>query len=192
MVMAREKVAEYLDRFLHSDDRKHLELMVDLCWAAVIAHEFGFYCSADKRAEGKEKLIALIQRLSDARTFSETTVKMRDRDDFDTRIVDEDYKEYLIYLPRHHPTTADLALVCDFFHVLTAQLPRIAKEKMIEWLQDAWDAGVYQQRIHSMEFEGCVMNEFGIVTNFGAILALWGVQKGYLPADSQPAIGSAQ
>lgn len=56
----------------------------------------------------------------------------------------------------------------------------ITKEKYLEWVNEAWDAGIYQRKVYNMEIEDCINNSTGVALNFGASLALWGREKGYI------------
>ncbi|MDO8600407.1 MAG: hypothetical protein Q7R73_02175 [bacterium] len=169
MLISRAKVRSYLDKFLFAEDRKHIDLIADLSWAATIMLEFGFQCPKNKQAEMEKKLLELVQKLSSSIQGVERKTKafiatdnLNDESPFPSAWI-------------------DIGVVCNIFHALTVQRRIIEKEKMLAWLKEAWDAGVYQQRVYAMEVEGGAMNEYGIVTNFGAALAMFGVSKGLLP-----------
>jgi len=170
MLIGREKVATHLLDFLMPEDKKHFDLITDLSWAATIVFEFGFQCPKNKQEESKKKLLDLVQRLGEARTKVKVPVKM------------EEYN-YKFVFPNEgrKPTNEDIAIACDLFHKLAVQEKKISKEKMLEWLQEAWDFGTQQQLVYSMEIEGGIMNEYGVVTSFGADLAMFGSSKGFLP-----------
>ncbi len=61
----------------------------------------------------------------------------------------------------------------------------ITKEKYLEWVNEAWDAGIHQRKIYNMEIEGCINNSMGVALNFGASLALWGRGKGYIKSQNE-------
>ncbi len=185
MLITRESVEKFLGVFLQESDKKHLKLIVDLSWTATVVLEFGFQCPADRRIEGKEKFFALIQKFSDARANTEGLAPVNILRDYGPNTLSNQYIQEGL-------SNEDFALVCDLFHRLTVGDPEelvdpkdklMPKEKMLVWLQEAWDTGVHQQRIHSMEIEGGVMNEGGIVANFGARLAMFGEREGLLPAE---------
>lgn len=76
----------------------------------------------------------------------------------------------------------DIVAICDIFYKLMENEKK-PKEKILEWLKQAWDIGVRQQKIYSMEIEGSVVNQRGIVVNFGVKLVMYGVQQGLIPAN---------
>lgn len=169
MLISRMKVVEHLNRFLMPEDKKHIELIIDLSWAGTIALEFGFQCPESKQPEGKEKFIEIAQKINDAKKG----VKVSGPLSYDYPIV--------FKFESKTPTYEDIGVVAQIFHTLVAVEKSISKEKMIEWLQEAWEGGVKQQKVYSMEEEGGILNEYGIVTNFGAFLSMFGKSKGFLP-----------
>lgn len=173
MLLTRGKVGGYLDRFLFAEDRKHVDLITDLSWAATIILEFGFQCPKNKQAEMEKKLLELVQKLSNSMRGVERKTK--------ALITTNSLNDEPAFPLERQPTWIDIGVVCNIFHALTVQRRIIEKEKMLAWLKEAWDAGVYQQRVYAMEVEDGAMNEYGIVTNFGAALAMFGVSKGLLP-----------
>ena len=56
----------------------------------------------------------------------------------------------------------------------------ITKEKYIEWISQAWNAGTHQKKVYNMEVEGGVNNEWGVAMNFGGYLSLFGQREGYV------------
>lgn len=164
MVISRTEVSDCLREFLMPSDQTHIELITDLSWAATLVLEFGFECPEGRREELKEKFFKLVEMLIDAKKNAEIKVG-EDQDDviFSGELSSE-----------------DIAAICDVSYKLM-ESEKMPKEKILEWLKQAWDIGVRQQKIYSMEIEGGVMNQMGIVTNFGAKLAIYGVQQGLLP-----------
>ena len=166
MVIPRSKVIDCLREFLRPGDQTHIERMTDLAWIAASMLEFGFECPQEKREELKEKFLKLIETLIEIKKETGTAAE-KDQDEF---------------LFSEELSIEDIAVICDVSHKLIEN-EKIPKEKILEWLKQAWDAGVHQQRIYSMEIEGSILNQIGVVINFGAGLAMHGVQQGLIPAN---------
>lgn len=171
MLIAREDVVRYLDGYLKLEDKKHFDLMVDLVRAATIVHEFGFSCPADKREEMKSGLLETVEELTEERVHSD-----------DVLLEESGLGKLSFYGDSDRsPTMEDLATLCNLFYLLVYTSKKISKEKMLGWLRNAWDVGVYQRRVYDGEIEGNINNELGVVLNFGATLALgWGAAKGLI------------
>ena len=56
----------------------------------------------------------------------------------------------------------------------------ISREKYLEWMGKAWDAGEYQRRVYDCEIEGSVNNWVGVALGFGNSLSFWGEETGYV------------
>jgi len=162
VLITRERVLEYLNRFLVLDqnEKKNLQLIADLAWAATITVEFALQCPRKEQVESREKFLDLMRGAAEG--------------EFDFAPVFPHEKRL--------PTPEDLRVVRDLFRSLTAERKALSPDKMAEWLGDAWDAGTAQQRVYSMEVEGGIMNQYGIVSSFGAELSMFGVSKGFLPS----------
>lgn len=171
MLIARKKVHSYLSDFLFLDDQKHLELITDLSWCATIVFECAFQCPKKTLAKKKEKLFALIEQISELKKTSKIAAK-------------SDYSFFLNpAFSGKQVTIEDISIACDLFYKLSSE-NGIPKIKLLEWLkEEAVTLGAYQQRVYSMEVEGGILNAYGIVTNFGCNLAMWGVRKGLLPSE---------
>lgn len=172
MLISREKVGWYLKKFLDVEDQRHIGCVADLTLAATIALEFGFQSPKEKQAKAKATFLRIIAKVSECKQKAKAAEDENSGDyDFDC----------VFPLESRLPTVEDLATVVDIFHKFVLKDKSILAENMLEWLSDAWDAGAYQQRVYSMEIEGGIMNEYGIVNNFGALLAMEGASKGLLP-----------
>lgn len=174
MIITRTKVDEYLKEFLTSEDQtrlaQYLDLITDLSWMGSIVLEYGFQCPENTRKEAKKRFFEVVQKLSDARSES--------------KALPVDVNQYFnqpTYMGGKSLTFDDFAIVCDLFHKLVEEDKKVTKDKLLPWLEEAWDAGVHQQRVYSMEIEGGIMNEYGIVTAFGAELVMFGDRKGLVP-----------
>jgi len=170
MLISRRQVVDHLGRFLMGKDLKLIPSITDMCWAAYATMEFGFECPAEQQEEMKEKFFNLVENFSNAREEAGTPVSLKE------------YGCEPAFPFEHQPTVEDLSLVCDVFHKLAVQEGKVSKELLLDWLKEAWDAGMHQQRVYSMQVEGGVMNEYGRVTIFGAELAMFGKSKGLLPS----------
>ena len=174
MLITKEKVSEYLTSFLTSEDRtklaEYMELITDLSWMASIVLEYGFQCPESARKESKKRFFEIIQKLSDVRKEINVPV-----------IMNRDF-----YQPAYQGSNPlaidDFSVVCDLFHRLIEEDKTVSRGKLLPWLEEAWDAGVHQQRVYNMDTEGGIMNEYGIVTAFGAELVMFGDRKGLVPA----------
>lgn len=163
MVISRLEVKSCLEEFLTPQDQTHIDLITDLTWMAALVLEFAFECPKEKREELREKFFKLIEMLIDAKTNAEIKVE-EGQDDILSSI---------------GLNSENIAVICDVSYELTNE--KMPKEKILKWLKEAWDIGVWQQRIHSMEVEGGVLNETGTVLIFGVKLAMHGAQQGLLP-----------
>lgn len=175
MLITKERVSEYLKGFLTSEDQarlaQYLDLIIDLSWMGSIILEYGFQCSESTREESRKRFFETIYRLSDARKEAEVPVDMSQYE----------YRHQPVYQGSHPLTIDDFAVVCDLYHKLVVEDKKVTEDKLIPWLEEAWDAGVHQQLVYNMEVEGGIMNEYGIITAFGAELAMFGDRKGLIP-----------
>ncbi len=169
MLITRKEVESYLKSFLDPEDQIHIDLVTDLCWIATIVLEYGFQCPKAAREERKKSFFELVQKLSDARKEAKVPVDM------------QEYPHESTFPNEKQLTVEDFSVVCDLFYKITEEDKKVTKEKLLNWLGEAWDAGVYQQRVYSMEVEGCILNQYGIVAFFGADLALFGSRQGLIP-----------
>ena len=174
MLITRETVNEYLENFLSSEDRtrlaQYMSQIIDLSWMASIILEYGFQCPESTSKEAKKKFFEVVQKISYARKES--------------KALPVDVSQYYnqpVYQGGKSLTFDDFAVVCDLFHKLVEEDKKVPKDKLIPWLEEAWDAGIHQQRVYNMEIEGGILNEYGIVTAFGAELAMFGDRKGLVP-----------
>ena len=173
MLITRTKVEEYLRLFLDPEDQIHIALVIDLSWMARIILEYGFQCPRDAvvGAKRKKKFFNLLQRLSDIRKEANVPI--------DTTEYSYSYEP--VFKNEKRLMIEDLAIVCDLFYKIVEEDKKVSRDKLLEWLEEAWDIGVYQQRVYSMEVEGSIMNAAGIVCNFGADLVMFGGSKGLIP-----------
>lgn len=173
MLIDRERVEKYLTEFLTSEDRtrlaEHFALIIDLSWLGTIILEYGFQCPENTREEAKKRFFETIFKLSDARKGSKAPIDM------------SQYEHQPAHRSSHPLTLEDFAAVCDLYHKLVEEDKKVTEDKLIPWLEEAWDAGIHQRKVYEMEVEGGIMNEYGIVTNFGAGLAMFGDRKGLIP-----------
>lgn len=170
MLVSRNSVAQYLNEFLSEEDKKDIILITDLSWMTTIVHEIAFHCRKDLQEKAKANFFGLLEKLSDA---------MGKIENLQTSI-DSDYIAF--FHTDKRPALEDLVIVLDLFYKLTIQEKRkIQKDKLLIWLKGAWDTGFHQKRVYDMEIEGSIMNEFGVIANFAADVALWGASKGLLP-----------
>ena len=144
------------DHIRFAEDQKNLDLMADLVWIATITFEFGFQCPKSKHKQNKHDFFNAIR---DVLTKKEMPSGLG---------ADYDY-EHCFKHEKRLPSKLDLVIVCGTALNLTNS---ISVEKLIEWLDEAWQWGTQQQQVYGMEIEGGIMNEYGIVNGFGAKLAM--------------------
>jgi Fe-S-cluster formation regulator IscX/YfhJ len=168
MLISRKEIETLLRNSLNEKDQASIGLITDLSWLGTIALEFGFRCPEDERNRQKEKFLELIQRFSN----------MTGRADFSVEF-GEVFGEPTF--PSEPPLTLkDFMVVCGLFRKLTRRDKTVSGDKLLEWVETAWIKGVWQRRVYSMEVEGSVLNERGIVFGFGADIALFGKDNGLI------------
>jgi len=166
MFMSRQTIVRHLNAFLDEKDRKQIDIFADLSWMATIVCEFGFQCRKEKREIAKDMLFGL---------WDPGTVKV------EIRIEPGENKENYSAAENRELSIEDINIIRSLVYKLVRVERKITEEKMNEWLSEAWETGIRQNEIYNMETEGGVMNEYGIVTNFGAKLGLFGIARGFLP-----------
>ena len=59
----------------------------------------------------------------------------------------------------------------------------ITKEKYLEWIDRAWEAGKQQRKAYNMVNEDMMLNATGILVSCGKFLSMKGKEDGYLSKD---------
>lgn len=154
MLILRRKVEDHLEKFLDAGDKKHLDLMTDLVWIAAITCEFGFQSPKNKQEKNKKSFFEAI-----AKTISAKLIQKAESYDY------EPCFKYESRFPEHLDQTIVFGTVLNLANA-------ISLEKLMEWLDDAWQLGIHQQKAYGMEVEGGILNEYGIACEFGARLAM--------------------
>ena len=66
-------------------------------------------------------------------------------------------------------------------HEHAFHFPELSKDAFLKFMGDAWDFGLHQRKVYSMQVEGGMMNALGVVLGPASHLALFGEREGLLP-----------
>jgi hypothetical protein len=141
MTLDRLTARSYLESELRFDDKKHIEWLTDISLLLFIIHEFSFQCPLVKNAEIKPIFIGMLA--------PETIVAY----------------EYKPTFPEERPPGPDdFAQARRLYAALLRRSNTEQQNLLTKLINEKWDAGQRQHRIYTMEMEGSVMSEVGIVT----------------------------
>jgi hypothetical protein len=138
---------------LHLEGIEHEPKYLEICeftLLATLVHEIAFRYEAAGREEGWSMLETFLQApsgdLKDEHDRARVLVESMNMDqDREPAIIDHD----LFYLRS-----------------------RFRRPSLLEWLKEAWQAGVHQRQVYECEIEGSIQNRIGVVTNLAAHLSL--------------------